>query len=75
MRNRAESMARYLMYDKDKNGELDEQEARAALTTLGIDHKQQQVPFCDGSVRHSGEKRARVCVALPSGFPGLRVQG
>ena len=43
MRNRAESMQRYLMYDKDKNGALDEEEARAALTTLGISKKRQQV--------------------------------
>ena len=41
-RNASEAMQRYLMYDKDKNGELDEQEARAALTTLGIANTRDQ---------------------------------
>ena len=32
----AEAMQRYLFYDKDKNGSLDEEEIRAAMCTLGI---------------------------------------
>jgi hypothetical protein len=42
IRTSTECMQRYLMYDKDKNGNLDEEEVRSALSTLGIGDDQHQ---------------------------------
>ena len=60
IRNSNENMQRYVMYDKDKSGLLDLDEARAALSSLGIQNR----PLQDTIFRRNGLTQGHFEVGL-----------